>query len=189
VGAVALALALILPVAWYLGSPLFLDRSVEEEFPLSSRAELPVGMERAQAEEEMRRAAGTQRQTGEPAPEEGPTATRLATGQFEDADDFHMGSGGATVYQLPQGRVLRLENLEVTNGPNLFVYLSGHPAPRSSAQLHEQGDFEVAPLKGNKGSQNYELPADLDMERYRSVVIYCKRFRVVFSTARLASGT
>ena len=57
--------------------------------------------------------------------------------------------------------------------------------PRSSAQLHEQGAFEVARLKGNVGDQNYALPADLDLSTYRSVVIYCKRFGVVFSTAEL----
>lgn len=71
------------------------------------------------------------------------------------------------------------------NGPDLYVYLSGHPMPRSSAQLHEQGAFEVARLKGNVGDQNYALPADLDLSTYRSVVIYCKRFGVVFSTAEL----
>ena len=46
----------------------------------------------------------------------------------------------------------------------------------------------MATLKGNIGSQNYELPADLDLARFRSVVIYCKRFSTVFSTAELAPG-
>jgi hypothetical protein len=75
----------------------------------------------------------------------------------------------------------------VTNGPDLYVYLSGATAPRTSAELHALGAFEVAQLKGNVGSQNYELPRDLDVERFRSVVIYCRRFTTVFSTAELGS--
>ncbi|MEZ4638211.1 MAG: hypothetical protein R2856_25185 [Caldilineaceae bacterium] len=35
------------------------------------------------------------------------------------------------------------------------------------------------------GSQNYELPADLDLSAFRSVVICRKQFSVVFSTAEL----
>jgi hypothetical protein len=67
------------------------------------------------------------------------------------------------------------------------VYLSGHPAPRNRSQLHEGAAHEVAVLKGNQGSQNYELPAGLDLSKFRSAVIYCKRFSVVFATAELKS--
>jgi hypothetical protein len=42
-------------------------------------------------------------------------------------------------------------------------------------------------LKGNIGSQNYEIPADVDVSQYQSVVIYCMPFHVVFSTATLGS--
>jgi Electron transfer DM13 len=66
----------------------------------------------------------------------------------------------------------------------------GTAAPRSSAELHTEGGFEVVPLKGNIGSQTYELPADLDLSGFLSVVISCRRFTMVFSTAELvlASG-
>jgi 2-polyprenyl-6-methoxyphenol hydroxylase-like FAD-dependent oxidoreductase len=47
---------------------------------------------------------------------------------------------------------------------------------------------EVARLKGNIGDQNYELPADLDLSQYRAVVIYCKRFSDIFSTAELLTS-
>jgi hypothetical protein len=45
----------------------------------------------------------------------------LSSGQFEDFDSFHNGSGTATVYELEDGSlVLRLEDFEVTNGPDLM---------------------------------------------------------------------
>ena len=111
----------------------------------------------------------------------------LATGTFQGVDAVHRGEGKALLVRLADGqRFLRFEQFRVTNGPDLYVYLSGHPTPRTSTQLHEAGAREVAVLKGNVGSQNYALPADLDLAGFKSVVIYCKRFSVIFATAELA---
>jgi hypothetical protein len=114
---------------------------------------------------------------------------RLAAGRFGIVDGIHKGEGAASLVRLPDGQtVLRLEDdFGVTNGPDLYVYLSGSAAPRTTAELHETGAFEVAQLKGNVGGQNYGLPDDLDLSKFRSVVIYCRRFTTVFSTARLDS--
>jgi Electron transfer DM13 len=111
----------------------------------------------------------------------------LSSGQFGAIDTIHKGEGKATIYQLPDGKhVLRFEGFKVTNGPDLYVYLSGHPAPRNGEQVYQDG-FEVAQLKGNIGDQNYELPDGLDLSKIKSAVIYCKQFSVVFSTAELAA--
>ena len=118
-----------------------------------------------------------------------PAQRRLAAGQFGVVDGIHKGEGAATLVRLPDGQtVLRLEDdFRVTNGPDLYVYLSASAAPRTSAELHGTGAFEVARLKGNMGGQNYALPDDLELTRFRSVVIYCRRFTTVFSTAELGS--
>ena len=111
----------------------------------------------------------------------------LAMGQFVGTDSFHRGEGKALLLRLPDGqRFIRFEDFRVTNGPDLFVYLSGHPAPRDRAQLHQGAAFEVARLKGNIGNQNYALPVDLDLAKFKSVVIYCKRFSTMFATAELS---
>jgi hypothetical protein len=112
--------------------------------------------------------------------------TVIARGMFGEVDTIHKGQGTASLARLPDGRYsLRFEEFRVTNGPDLYVYLSGHPAPRSASQLHEVGDLEVATLKGNVGDQAYELPAGFDPARFKSVVVYCKQFTTVFSTAEL----
>ena len=151
-----LGLILVLPLVWYLGSPLLLNRVVDD---------------------------GTSARS--------PSLQLLAEGRFGVVDGIHRADGTAAIFQGADGaRVLRLDEFRVTNGPDLYVYLSPHPVPRSSAELHTEGAFEVAPLKGNIGSQTYELPADLDLSGFRSAVIYCRRFTTVFSTAELvlASG-
>jgi hypothetical protein len=156
--ALAVVLVVGLPVAWYLGSPLFLNMVVDEALPGAPAAALTAG--------------------GAP--------VALSRGEFGEIDAIHKGSGTASVVRLADGaRVLRLEDFQVTNGPDLYVYLSGHAAPRSGAHLHEGAAVNLGRLKGNIGSQNYELPADLDLATIKSVVIYCQAFSVVFSTAAL----
>ena len=114
----------------------------------------------------------------------GPTVVFM--GQFVDADSFHQGSGGATIYQQPDGsHVLRFENFEVTNGPDLHVLLVENPAPVSRDDIMT-GYVDLGSLKGNVGNQNYEIPAGTDVSKYKSVVIYCMPFHVVFSTATLS---
>ncbi len=112
----------------------------------------------------------------------------LAMGQWQGIDSFHQTQGRAILVRLPDGRrFIRFEDFRVTNGPDLYVYLSGHPSPRTGPQLHEGAAFEVARLKGNIGGQNYELPADLDLSKFKSVAIYCKRFSVMFGSAQLTT--
>ncbi|MEM7031214.1 MAG: DM13 domain-containing protein, partial [Chloroflexota bacterium] len=109
----------------------------------------------------------------------------LKQGSFIDADDFHKGSGAATVYQVPDGQdVLRFEDFSVTNGPDLHVILSSNPNPTSSSDIGDDY-IDLGSLKGNMGNQNYEIPADIDLANYQSVVIYCMPFHVVFATATL----
>ena len=118
-----------------------------------------------------------------------PQPVLLASGQFGMIDGLHKGEGKARVFRLADGKlVLRLEEFKVTNGPDLYVFLSSHPAPRNGGQVHEGGALEVARLKGNIGNQNYALPVDMDLSKFKSVVIYCKQFSVVFSTAELSRG-
>lgn len=114
-------------------------------------------------------------------------ATLVEQGQFGGAiDPIHHANGTASVYRLADGsEVVRLENFKSTNGPNLYVYLSGNASPRNSAGLSAAGDFEVGRLKGNIGNQNYALPTGFDLSKFKSVVIYCKQFHVVFGSAPL----
>ena len=172
--------------AWWLLSPLFLNTTVEEEFPFSATADMPVGMTQTEAEDIMQGMAKVDMEEMEEMPDEMAEAVALSSGMFRDADSFHKGSGTATIYRLPDGSgALRFENLDVTNGPDLRVLLSTHPDPQNKAELNEAGYIHIEKLKGNRGNQNYELPADADLESFGSVIIYCMPFHVIFSVAPL----
>ena len=113
---------------------------------------------------------------------------QITSGNFKDADAFHRGSGQAIIFSAPGGgHLLRLENLDVTNGPALHVILSPHEDPTRGNEVKLPGYADLGPLKGNRGNQNYTIPADVDVSAIRSVVIYCKPFSVVFSVATLGA--
>jgi hypothetical protein len=113
----------------------------------------------------------------------------LASGNFHDV--AHKGVGQATIYQLGSGqRVLRFTNFETSNGPDVHVYLVATKDASDSETVRRSGFVEVGALKGNIGDQNYEISSDLDLNKYRAVTIWCKRFGVNFATAPLtAAGT
>ena len=182
------------PIGWYLFSPIFFDQTVDESFPA---VVAPIQATAVATDTDVAAPVSVDVVSDPTSVASAESETTVATvtaveaellpilnGAFVDGESRYAGSGSAVIYELADGqRVLRFEDFEVTNGPDLFVYLSGHPAPLSGEELHTDAVFELARLKGNVGNQNYELPADLDLSAFQSVVIYCKRFSVVFSMA------
>ena len=253
-------LALVGFVGYDLGSPLFTNKTVEEEFPFAFAAVVPTDMEREDVEKIMEGIAAVDQEvvnepmpvliavketadgaagdevssptstpaptavpthqepsatatpppsttatptpapaatatpapvptsTPEPTPaqESEPSAVALKTGDFQDQDRVHKGKGQATIYLGPDGsHLLRLENLDVTNGPDLHVILTPNQNPKSQGDVKNTGYVDLGKLKGNRGNQNYTIPDDVDVAIQRSVVIYCKPFHVIFSVAQL----
>ena len=175
----------VLGVGWWLGSPLFIDTEVNEEFPMSAGAVVPDDMTQEQVEDEMESAASQAGLTVEDDMPNSASATEISTGDFVDYDNFHQGSGTATIYMLDDGsRVLRFENFEVTNGPDLHVLLVPDADPETRDDI--TGYLDLGSLKGNIGDQNYEIPDGMDVTEYGSVVIYCQPFHVIFSVASLS---
>lgn len=186
----AVGLVAVGAAGWWLGSPLFLDDEVDEAFPLSATAFVPDDMTQDEVEAAMEQAAESpvvmedEPMPAEPSQPTGPVA--VLSGSFQGADDFHQGSGAATVYELEDGsNVLRFEDFEVTNGPDLHVLLVPNGAPVGRDDL--TGYVDLGELKGNVGNQNYEIPPDIDISEFGSIVIYCVPFHVLFATATLSS--
>jgi Electron transfer DM13 len=113
--------------------------------------------------------------------------TVLASGAFHGV--AHNGAGNASIYQLAGGkRILRFTNFETSNGPDVHVYLVATNDATDSDTVKKAGFRELGSLKGNIGDQNYEIPADIDLAKYRAVTIWCQRFGVNFATAPLSAS-
>jgi hypothetical protein len=117
------------------------------------------------------------------APAARPSIRVLSTGRFRSYE--HATSGRARVLQLPDGRrYVRFDRFSTSNGPVLKVYLSAAPAT-GPGDAFDDRYVNLGDLKGNIGEQNYAIPRDVDLARYRTVVVWCKRFSVPFGAAAL----
>jgi hypothetical protein len=174
---VVLALAVTVPLGWYLGSPIFIRTSLVEAEPLPLE---PVAAPAATPEPTPGLSA-TPGAAATPPAMPGPTPFRPATvaaGAFNGTDEFHFGNGTASIIEVEPGRYhLRLEHFSVRNGPDLFVVLS------PSANGYDGATLELGRLKATDGSFGYDLPAGTDPGQFRSALIWCKQFSHLFAVA------
>ena len=113
-------------------------------------------------------------------------ATTLETGSFQGK--VHNTSGRATIYQESDGRlVLRLTNFKTSNGPDVHViFIAAKDADDDANFLKSNTErVELGKLKGNEGDQNYEIPKGTDLNKFKTVSIYCQRFNANFGAAPL----
>ncbi len=101
----------------------------------------------------------------------------------------HTTTGTVKLIRLPDGsHTLRLEDLDTSNGPDLRVLITDAPVKEGTAgwQVFDDGKHvSLGKLKGNKGDQNYEIPATVNPAEYSSVSVWCDRFDVSFGAATL----
>jgi len=169
---------------WYLFRPdaLVISRTVNEPLPaaehsMSARPESPGMVKSGSAMAEAPAMAPSAMAAEEP--------VKLAGGRFHT--NAHETHGLATIYRLPDGRrVLRLTEFATSNGPDVRVYLVPAGDVQSEDVAKQAGFVDLGALKGNIGDQNYDVPAGIDLSRYRAVSIWCRRFSVNFGAAPLA---
>ena len=180
---IVIVLAVGSPIAWVLGSPLFVRTELVEAAP---DGDVAIASPRTAPTESPPSAPGKSQPaapSASPSADPTPTpfvASTFARGRFRGADDFHYGSGIARILESKPGLfILRFEDFSVRNGPDLYVYLS----PRADG--YDQGAVELGRLKATDGSFNYSIPAGTDVTTLRSAVVWCKAFSVQFAHATL----
>ncbi len=192
---VAIAALIAFVLIWFEPQALFLDTRVDEAAPsgLTTTA-----------------VTGATTSTTPPPPEEPTSATdataSTATGSTtstttttvpqpvvisdsEFIDVGHSGTGRALIVEFPDGtRTLRFEDLDVENGPDLVVILFPSPLV-DDRDAYDDGDFvAIGELKGNQGNQNYDIPADVDLDDFATVAIWCRRFNYTFNAAPIETS-
>ncbi len=105
----------------------------------------------------------------------------VAVGQLQRVDDVHRGTGPVSLVEVDGKTFVRFENVAIQNGPDLQVYLA-----RGTGGAYDGGrDLYLGALKATNGSFNYELPAGILIADYKSVVVWCRAFTVLFTWADL----
>jgi hypothetical protein len=94
---------------------------------------------------------------------------------------LHRGTGPVTLVEVDGKTFVRFENVAIQNGPDLHVYLA-----RGMGGAYDGGrDLYLGALKATNGSFNYELPGGTPLGDYKSVVVWCRAFTVLFTWADL----
>jgi hypothetical protein len=162
-------------VSWWLLEPFFSDDVVEEKFSTSIAA--------AQREPEPTVPPSiTQNAPAAPSTPAPTGPELLGSGTFMGLAG-HDGAGDAGIFRLENGSlVLRLENFNIDNGPDLELYL----VPGSESYAPDDGSRHLGPLKGNVGNQTYEIPSDFEVSPGPwTVLVWCEAFTVEFVGASL----
>jgi electron transfer DM13 len=147
--------------AWWTISPLFLTTTLHEDMPTPAAA-----------------ASGS--------PGASPSVTTgtqqvLAMGQLQRVDNLHRGMGPVKLVEVGGKSFLRFENVAIQNGPDLHVYLG-----RGMGGAYDgRRDLYLGKLKATNGSFNYELPAGTKASDFKSVIVWCRAFAVLFTWADL----
>lgn len=115
-------------------------------------------------------------------PEGAPAQDKLlGGGDFEGADG-HDAQGKASLIELADGgQVLTFDDFEVTQGPDLRVYLV------RGDSVSGDNFIDLGSLKAEKGRFQYELDDKVDVSEYTHVVVWCRAFSTAFGRAPLAN--
>ncbi|HET8568615.1 MAG TPA: DM13 domain-containing protein [Candidatus Limnocylindria bacterium] len=166
IAAAAAAAVLGLALFWYLASPLWIRTYAEESLPTREPA----------------RSAPAAAGTTAPASATPAEPRVLARGQLGYVDDLHNGKGEVRLVEVGGLRLVRFEQVAITNAPDIHVYLSkdrgGRYVPANTLYL--------GTLRATNGSFNYELPPGTSLDDYQSVVVWCRAFAVLITWADLA---
>lgn len=112
--------------------------------------------------------------------------TKVTSGAF--ASDAHQTVGQATIYEMKGGkRRLELTGFKTADGPALRVLLVKAETVQGADTVQKSKTIDLGPLRKTKGNQTFAVPADIDLWQYRSVSIWCAKFKVNFGSAPLRS--
>lgn len=157
---IAIVVISVVSAGYWLISPLFINKEVNES-----------------VEDIGKSGFGVKQNGTSVSPLPIPTANTVAEGSFE-RQGSHNAEGTVKLLKVGDRYFVRFEDdFKLTNGPDLFIYFGKNDVYDSTAK--------IAPLKGNIGGQNYEVPAGIDPKNYTEIWVWCRAFGVPFAKADL----
>lgn len=162
-------------IAWWALSPLFTNVEVQDELPTNILPPNPNPTEdEATAEPELESPEDTATFGSEPielpkAPDERLFPLSGTPG--------HRATGNVRIVETPEEKIVRFEDYNGTNGPDLRIYLA--------SDLEASEFVDLGPSRANKGNINYSVPLDVNVSDYPYVLTWCRAFGVLFDYAEI----
>ena len=178
----------VIGIAYFLISPLWRNTKLNEPIPYAPTSPSPTPVTIHDNMDTMDAATKEQfmKETNEMANKKIEIADSMpASGTQEPAilaqapmiARAHDVKGKALLVQTGNQTILRFEDLETINGPDLRIYLS--------AGLDVNDAIDLGPIRATQGNVNYTIPQGTDVTKYKNVLIWCRAFGVLFSYAQL----
>jgi len=168
---ILIIIVVVLIGAWYLLSPLWRDIVRNDASPIDSLSSMTPD-EKTAFDEAVKDAGSTIIGMDDAMPALPKT---LSSGVF--IASAHKVMGTALLIQTEEETILRFEDFETVNGPNLHIYLS--------SELGGDDFIDIGAIKATKGNVNYRIPETVDTKKYNKVLVWCVPFNVLFSYADL----
>ncbi len=114
--------------------------------------------------------------------------TLHAEGMFYGAEG-HEGAGTVRIVTGDNGETaLNLIDFSTTPGPDLKVWLVAAGNVTRSGDVKDSQWLSLGKLQSDSGNQSYTVPAGTDISQYKSAIIWCEAFSVLFAAADLKSA-
>lgn len=173
---------IVVTAAWYFVSPLFNTIEVDDAAPVAvTTTPMPSGAERLAPEEKIamdQAVAEANAEVATPMAEPMPTIEPVESVVVPVMGTVgHPAEGTVRVIITADGPVIRYENFETINGPQLHLYLA--------KDLEANEYLDLGPIRGTSGNINYQVPAGVDLSEYRYVMYWCVPFGVLFNYAEI----
>ena len=89
--------------------------------------------------------------------------------------------GQARVMKTDTGtQIVFNDAFETRSGPDLKVYLSKLPISELEDESVSANSLKIGVLKSRQGAQSYIIPDDISLEDYKSVIIHCEAFSMLW---------
>lgn len=174
---VAIILILLVGIAYYLISPAFRVVEVNEDSPLESTIKDNFETMDQSTKQQFEQQVNEMKSKVMIKNESMVMNSLLAQGMFKPR--AHDVQGSALLIEKDGKKILRFENFETINGPDLHIYLS--------SELSTEDFVDLGEIKATKGNVNYNIPQNIDLKKYNKVLVWCEPFKVLFSYAELSS--
>lgn len=174
---ILIALAIFVPLAYLIIAPLFRDserntgRTENGQQEIKDNLAIMSEERRSEFVQEVARAASEVIALDE----DRPAGKRIAEGRL--ASRAQSASGKVMVLETNGQRTLRLQDFQIANGPGLHVYLA--------TELSSRDFVDLGAIKATQGNVNYDVPDNVDLNKYDKVLVWCVPFGVIFSYADL----
>ena len=185
-----IAIIIFMGIAYWLISPLWRNKRLDESLPQPSAAQssAPVGQQVPEIKDNLDTMDPKTKQDFIQQTEKMKDNTMIKAdampsnqprvlGEAPLVARAHDVAGKALIVQVGDQKILRFEDLQTINGPDLHIYLS--------TELDAGDAVDLGSIRATEGNVNYTIPAGTDTSKYRNVLIWCRPFGVLFSYAQL----